>query len=59
MRIATAEDFARARAIIEQRTTERIERYIAEAQAFATSPAYEKAVREIVTKARRPSRSDQ
>jgi len=50
MRIATPEDFAEIRAMIEQRTADMIERTIANAEAFAASPAYARAIREIVAK---------
>lgn len=39
-----------ARRMIDQRISYRIERTLADAQAFAASPAYNRAIREIVEK---------
>lgn len=48
--MATCNELAAVRAQIEQRTADMIERTIVEAQAFTASPAYAKAIREIVAK---------
>lgn len=42
--------FAQVRAIIDKRITDMIERTLADAQAFAASPAYGRAICEIVDK---------
>lgn len=50
MRIAKPEDFAQIRTMIDKRIADMIERTCADAQAFAASPAYGRAICEIVAK---------